>query len=473
MTTGRAASSTSASHQNRPQFRHRLSSRQSNRNSKDTSPRTSQERVPSLGRRRSSILSFSSLDDATHSFAGDVLNPGSGPARSASIDDLSEPTHWHSSPLIFAVLPAVGGLIFNNGSAFVTDVLLLGLAAVFLNWSVRLPWDWYYAAQAIRKDARPRKRTSRDIIPERLDEDDAALDTAGSSYEEVSATESEKDNITGAEDIQAREEAAAELRGRERLAFAATFIMPMIAAYGLHLLRSQLSRGPSTLVSDYNLTIFLLAALFRPVRQLVKLVSARTLHLQRVASGVDSQPAAQLPDELVADLNAKLAGLEAKVADYTAAPAGATVAQKAELSDLSAEVRKRYEPRLDGLERAVRRYEKRSTTMVMLTEQRLQNLESRLQDALSLAAVAAQSSQRRGVLSNVMGTATELVAWPFQMVCSIVVLPLRVPGKLYEKLCARWVGSTPQKSAKRSRANRAAGYREEYPKEKDGKQNGG
>ena len=51
-----------------------------------------------------------------------------------------EPSPWHSVPLGLALLPAVAGLVFQNGSAVVTDITLLALAAIFLNWSVRLPW---------------------------------------------------------------------------------------------------------------------------------------------------------------------------------------------------------------------------------------------------------------------------------------------------------------------------------------------
>ena len=51
-----------------------------------------------------------------------------------------EPSHLHSAPLFLALLPAVGGMMFKNGSAIMTDVTLLLLAAIFLNWSVRLPW---------------------------------------------------------------------------------------------------------------------------------------------------------------------------------------------------------------------------------------------------------------------------------------------------------------------------------------------
>lgn len=63
------------------------------------------------------------------------------PKPSATGQDAhTAPSYWHSAPLAFALLPAIGGMLFQNGSAVVTDITLLGLAAIFLNWSVRLPW---------------------------------------------------------------------------------------------------------------------------------------------------------------------------------------------------------------------------------------------------------------------------------------------------------------------------------------------
>jgi hypothetical protein len=58
-----------------------------------------------------------------------------------------ESSHWDSAPLAFALLPAVGGMLFTNGSSVVTDVMLLGLAAIFLNWSVRSPWYALFSPQ--------------------------------------------------------------------------------------------------------------------------------------------------------------------------------------------------------------------------------------------------------------------------------------------------------------------------------------
>lgn len=87
-------------------------------------------------RRRSSNLSELSLDQARRSLQDDLLNPKPEGA------DLGhhEGSSWASVPLAFALLPALGGMFFKNGSAVVTDIMLLGLAAIFLHWSVTQPW---------------------------------------------------------------------------------------------------------------------------------------------------------------------------------------------------------------------------------------------------------------------------------------------------------------------------------------------
>jgi hypothetical protein len=92
-------------------------------------------------RRRSSLLSDYSLDDARASLRSstdDLLSPR--PNVSTRLTGNDETSNWHSAPLAFALLPALGGLLFQNGGAVVTDIMLLGLASVFLNWAVRLPW---------------------------------------------------------------------------------------------------------------------------------------------------------------------------------------------------------------------------------------------------------------------------------------------------------------------------------------------
>lgn len=98
-------------------------------------------RAQAPAKRRGSAISDFSIDDARQSIkssADDLLFPK---PKGGNHRIQSETSYWQSVPLIVAILPAIGGLFFKDGSAFVTDITLLGLAAVFLNWSVRLPWS--------------------------------------------------------------------------------------------------------------------------------------------------------------------------------------------------------------------------------------------------------------------------------------------------------------------------------------------
>lgn len=83
-------------------------------------------------RRRSSNFTDYSLGEAR-----DILNPKAG-----SDDDFSPPesSSLASISLAFALLPAIAGALFKNGSLLVTDLMLLGLSGIFLHWSVTQPW---------------------------------------------------------------------------------------------------------------------------------------------------------------------------------------------------------------------------------------------------------------------------------------------------------------------------------------------
>lgn len=99
---------------------------------------TPTESAPQFARRGSSFVS-ESLSESRRSLkesTDDLFLPRVSTDRDTHV----ETSNWHSLPLGLALLPALGGLFFNNGSAFITDISLLGLAALFLNWAVRLPW---------------------------------------------------------------------------------------------------------------------------------------------------------------------------------------------------------------------------------------------------------------------------------------------------------------------------------------------
>lgn len=219
-------------------------------------------------------------------------------------------------------------------------------------------------------------------------------------------------------------------------------MFPVVGAWLLHAIRAQLSRPSEGLVSNYNLTVFLLASEIRPISHLIKMTQARTLFLQRVVNGGpnDDDPRPDLGQ--VTELAKRLEELEAHVADSVEssnkpAAIGSDVTAAKVTAQAVSETRKSLQPELDALNRAVRRYEKRTTISSLQTEARLQDLETRLKDVVVLAAAAQRNaeSQPRNfalILSNWMCAAVVL---PAQYIWFILHLPQRAVQWAIDCVC--------------------------------------
>ncbi|POS86964.1 hypothetical protein EPUL_002407 [Erysiphe pulchra] len=368
-------------------------------------------------RRRSSNISDYSLKDARNSIQAsteDLLFPRLNTLGNESIQVTSP---WHSAPLAFALLPALAGILFTNGSGIVTDVMLLGLAAIFLNWSVRLPWEWYHAAQVARKSYEGTRKV--EIFNDKVDgttlhnvpEEDEFLDEINSDPTHVQHPSSQ----TAA--------AASELSRHESLALLSCFAFPLLGAYLLHSLRSQLKRPSDGLVSNYNLTIFLLASELRPVAHVVKLIQSRTLVLRNVVAYKSHNN--DISTEFTKDLCKRLENLEAQYISNGNTNLGTRIGEK-QSNIVTMEVRRNLQPDIDALNRAVRRYEKRATIQAFQTDSRLQELEARLNDYISLAAAAANNNNNRRHVSiiDLIEWVTATIFQPFRIISALISLPL-------------------------------------------------
>jgi len=149
--------------------------------------------------------------------------------------------------------------------------------------------EWHNSSHALRYE-----RDAFDALatPEGLMKDGGAPDATRSAHEEES-----------------RAAAAWELRMNEMLALLACFVGPCIGGWLLHAIRSQLSRPSEGLVSNFNLTIFVLAAELRPAAQVVKLIRNRSLYLHSVVH--------HPPMTRVDALATRLEELNAEVRDLT------------------------------------------------------------------------------------------------------------------------------------------------------------
>ncbi|KAL5351494.1 hypothetical protein ACLOAV_003353 [Pseudogymnoascus australis] len=212
--------------------------------------------------------------------------------------------------------------------------------------------DWYRSAQELRTTTSPTDPNSHPpLLPP------IKSDTPHSP--------------THARQIAAFNTATSELRTHELLALLSCVTFPLLSAGLLHLLRSSLRAGASGLVSDFNLVVFILAAEIRPVGQLLRLVRARTLYLQRVVrvdprGGVDERQ------------DGEIEGLRRRVEVLEQGGVGAGEEEEEMLARVREEVRRVTRGEVEGLSRAVRRYERRAGVLAGRVEGRLGEVEGRL-----------------------------------------------------------------------------------------------
>ncbi|OTA93242.1 hypothetical protein M434DRAFT_395793 [Hypoxylon sp. CO27-5] len=393
-------------------------------------------------RRRSSTYSDFSLTDARRDLeasADDLLNP----SRSGSKESDTSPLVY--IPLTLALLPAVAGIFFENGSAFFTDLTLLSLAAVFLHWSVTQPWDWYQSAQKVRvmKDAAMNESVFESDSDAELPtpiHDETGLDnvpeeTQGHGEPDVAPTAASAQRTKRWKERQAT--AMTELYLHEMAALAWCFLFPMLSAYLLHTIRGQLSRPSGGLVSDYNLTIFLCAAEIRPVAHLIKMLQNRTLHVQRIIAKNPYEKQTITVEQFQA-LAARLEELEERGISGGVPADSATRPDVPQSKYIEAAVAKEFhssiQPELDALNRAMRRYEKKLTLLACQTDNRLEYVSYRLNDAIALAAVTAKnSSNQRGLGAWVIEKTVAAVLLPFQAVVAVSTFPFRTASTLLSR----------------------------------------
>jgi hypothetical protein len=281
--------------------------------------------------------------------------------------------------------------------------------------------EWYRSAQELRQE---REQEGNTVA---IDESDSEHD-----HKDTPPTPRKQKQIAN------YDQAVRELYRHEVGALICCFVFPILGAYLLHTIRDSLSRPSEGLVSNYNLTIFLLAAELRPLRHMIKLILSRTLHLQRI---VKDNPYTSVDEEQnasIKDMMQRLGLLEDRVRNGISEKEKGPAQLAVELDSKTAagmvtELRRSVQPDLDALNRAVRRYEKRVTLQAMQTESRLLDIESRLAEAISLAAAAAQGGQRPKTLGV---TAAELLAsgimLPFQTMGSLAQLPFTVMALLWD-----------------------------------------
>lgn len=266
------------------------------------------------------------------------------------------------------------------------------------------------------------------------DTNQAAVDTSADGFMNEGPADSTTDPLKTSPDDRRHataNEAFDELRLHELTALAMCFLGPLIGSYVLHVVRSQLSSIGDQLVSNLHLTLFVLGAEIRPLRHAMKMAEARTLYLQRVVREdpyVSSKDQDQ--DVVLSELRGRMDELESSYADKLAQQDSIPKARQPDSSEAIKRFQTSMQGQIDALNRAVRRYEKRETSYTMQTEARFHDLDRRLKEAVSLAAAAAQYSQRPGVVMLALEWSAGIFSVPLKAAHTAFVWPSQLLGGL-------------------------------------------
>lgn len=371
---------------------------------------------PALSRRRSSLVS--NFSDSRYSFRSSTDNLTRPSARDAAeilttSTPPDAPTFLTSLPVVLALVPPIIGLTAPNGAGIATDMVILALAAWFLNACVRVPWDWYHEAQQRRYEfIDPSDVANDSMILEENEDSIAGLDE--SREDAPSGLTSNNGCQPASLFTSAQQDARDQLKRAEMSAFAACFLGPLLGAVLLHTIRGQLTRAEG-IVSDFNLGIFVLGAEIRPFDRLNQMRKEKIWHLQRIVRSAPpsemSGPDAQRISQRIADLEARFDGTNRN--------------SDADVSKIRAQVQQSNQLQLDALNRAVRRYEKKQAAQDFQIDARFHMLEAQLRDALALAAAAARNGQRPSLVANTVAHVVAMVNYGIQTSWTVATYPLR------------------------------------------------
>lgn len=299
--------------------------------------------------------------------------------------------------------------------------------------------DWYKAAQAPPEfehfdlDAR-----SDDTIIEEEEEEGSEGDFETVENPQATRQNNSPEPKTGAKPAPPEQlDALYGLRRTETVALVWCFLGPLLGAWLLHTMRIFLSPSSESLMNDVNLSVFVLVAEARPFALVCRLEKSRVHRLQTVAY-LDPRAASQAPEEL-RNIAQRLDLLESRLVSVSESQEKKDVSKEV----ISSSVRQDLQPQLDALNRAVRRYEKRSVVQTMQTEARLNELEARLRDALSLAAAAARNGQKPGLVFRALEWIGGLIVYWTRSAWAVLVYPVYVAGNCLASI-KRWITGPPK-----------------------------
>lgn len=225
-----------------------------------------------------------------------------------------------------------------------------------------------------------------------------------------------EDELDGTDNMDAaQKKARAELDYNRRLAMFFCFVGPAAGGYLLSKLRDQLSRPSEGLISDFNITIFVLAAELRPLRHLIRHLRGKTINLQSNL---------RFPPSRLEEMQEQIDNLQMEFRNLAAL--SERISERD--GDLDA-LHSKYPrsqitniPYLTPLAGAVRKYEKKEAIHSARTNNKLLELDARVNDAISLADAVASRSPRQSLIGYTADWVKYVVFFPITTTTNVLAL---------------------------------------------------
>ncbi|CAO1637853.1 unnamed protein product [Sympodiomycopsis kandeliae] len=255
---------------------------------------------------------------------------------------------WHYFPLIIGLAPPLGAILGGGQADHWSDAILLVLSAFWLFQCLKVPHDIYYAARTRRI----------------LQQDQLELEEDEQEQEQHHSTEPSLRT-------RRRQMAIVELQRTEVIALVACIASPIVGAYLLEWLQSNLHDG-SRYLNSFNIRLFTMAAGIRPWIHTFKLLRRRLLLLQEDV---------HYPSVKVESLSRRLKRLEADLSSL----------RKSSVSHSQVQIlRDGLDVPLSTISRHMKKYEKRQDLLRSNSEDKFSLVEARLEDLLRECAINAE-----------------------------------------------------------------------------------
>lgn len=260
----------------------------------------------------------------------------------------NDPSSEHSSsnymlPIIFALVPPLGAIFYGSADLW-SDVLLLLLLGYYLYQIVKMPWELYYAARARRVFHDTHSFPGSATVPN----GSTALETSNKELPPHLQNH--------------RGHASATLRRQELASLVLVVASPLLGGFILDYVRAHLT-PERVYITNFNITLFVLAASIRPMTHVASLFKKRALHLQEVI---------HYPATEVEQLKYRLGKMEEDLTSLKKS--------HATKKDLSSNLTNVVQPELNSISKTLKRVEKKEQFLRSYSEERFQYMDNKIRD---------------------------------------------------------------------------------------------